>query len=49
MIEMDETEYKQAAVSDDCLYLILLFLGPEVRDMFLYGGEDIVECARDAV
>lgn len=49
MIEMDENEYKKSAVSDECLYLILLFLGPEVRDMFLFGGEDIVEYARDAV
>ena len=49
MIQFDESEYKQSAVSDEELYLILLFLGPEVRDQFLYGGETIVECTRDAV
>lgn len=49
MIQFDESEYKQSAVSDEELYLILLFHGPEVRDQFLYGGEDIVECARNAV
>jgi len=49
MIEMDESELKQSAVSDELLYLILLFHGPEVKDLFLYGGDDIVECARDAV
>lgn len=49
MIKFDETELKQSAVSDEELYLILLFHGPEVKDLFLYGGEDIVECTRDAV
>jgi hypothetical protein len=43
MIEFAEEEYKQSAVSDELLYLILLFHGPEVRDLFLYGGEPIVE------
>lgn len=49
MIEYDESELRQSAVSDDLLYLILLFHGPEVKDLFLYGGETIVECTRDAV
>lgn len=49
MIEFDEIELKQSAVSDELLYLILLFHGPEVKDLFLYGGETIVECTRDAV
>lgn len=43
MIEYDEEEYKQSAVSDNELYLILLFLGPEVKDMFLFGGEPIAK------
>lgn len=42
-IDFDESEYKQSAVSDELLHLILLFHGPEVRDLFLYGGDDIVE------
>lgn len=49
MIEFDESELRQSAVSDELLYLILLFHGPEVKDLFLYGGEVIVEYARDAV
>ncbi|WP_218643120.1 hypothetical protein [Paenibacillus odorifer] len=49
MIEYDEGELKQSAVSDELLYLILLFHGPTVKDLFLYGGETIVECTRDAV
>jgi hypothetical protein len=43
MIEFDESELRQSAVSEDLLYLILLFHGPEVKDLFLYGGEDNVE------
>lgn len=49
MIEFEESELRQSAVSEDLLYLILLFHGPEVKDLFLYGGETIVECTRDAV
>lgn len=49
MIEYDESELRQSAVSEDLLYLILLFHGPEVKDLFLYGGETIVECTRYAV
>lgn len=49
MIEFDESELKQSAVSDETLYLVLLFCGPTVRDLLLYGGETIVECTRDAV
>lgn len=43
MIEFDEAEMMQSAVSDETLYLVLLFCGPEVRDKLLYGGDDIVE------
>ena len=43
MIQYDESEYKKSAVSDEILYLILLFHGPEVKDQFLYGGDAVVE------
>lgn len=43
MIEFDESEFKSSAVSDETLYLVLLFCGPEVRDRLLYGGDAIVE------
>jgi hypothetical protein len=43
MIQYDEAEFLNQAVSDETLYLVLLFCGPEVRDKLLYGGDDIVE------
>lgn len=43
MIQFDEAEFKQQAVSDETLYLVLLFCGPETRDKLLYGGDVIVE------
>lgn len=42
MIEFDEAEFKSSAVSDETLYLVLLFCGPEVRDRLLYGGDNDV-------
>lgn len=43
MIEFDEAEFLNQAVSDETLYLVLLFCGPDVRDKLLYGGDVIVE------
>lgn len=37
MIEMDEEEYLQSTVSDEFLYMVLMLLGPEVKDKFLYA------------
>ena len=49
MIQFDEAEFLNQAVSDETLYLVLLFCGPEVRDKLLYGGEPIVEPVRSAI
>lgn len=49
MIEFDESMYLEAAVSDKTLELIFNFWGPDVRDLFLYGGDAIVEPHRPAV
>lgn len=40
MIEMDEDEYQESAVSDDTLHLVSLFCGPEIRDKLLYRRVD---------
>lgn len=42
MIEMDEEEYLQSTVSDEFLYMVLMLLGPEVKDRFLYSAVDDV-------
>ena len=42
MIEMDEDEYQESAVSDNTLYLVSLFCGPEIRDKLLYRRVDDV-------
>ncbi|WP_157764417.1 hypothetical protein [Paenibacillus riograndensis] len=49
MIEFDEAEFLNSAVSDETLYLVLLFCGPDTRDKLLYGGDVIVEPARTAI
>lgn len=53
MIEMDEEEYLQSTVSDEFLYMVLMLLGPETKDKFLYSAVDDVrlysESRRDAV
>ncbi len=49
MIQFDEAEFLNQAVSDETLYMVLLFCGPETRDMLLYGGEYVVEPARPAI
>lgn len=38
MIEMDKEEYLESAVSDEFLYMVLMLLGPEVRDQLLYSA-----------
>ncbi|WP_211749933.1 hypothetical protein [Paenibacillus sp. Marseille-Q4541] len=38
MIEMDEEEYLESTVSDEFLYMVLMLLGPEVRDQLLYSA-----------
>lgn len=43
LIEFDETEYLNQAVSDKTLYLVLLFCGSEARDKLLYGGGNNVD------
>lgn len=43
MIEFDEDEFLNSAVSDETLYLVLLFCGPDVKDLLLYGGDAVVE------
>lgn len=40
MIEMDESEYQESSVSDETLYLVSLFCGPEIRDKLLYRRVD---------
>ncbi|OMF47699.1 hypothetical protein BK136_02065 [Paenibacillus amylolyticus] len=40
MIEMDEDEYMESDYSDDVLYLVSIFCGPEVRDKLLYRRVD---------
>ncbi|WP_247898680.1 hypothetical protein [Paenibacillus pabuli] len=42
MIEMDESEYQESAVSDDTLHLVSIFCGPEIRDKLLYRRVDDV-------
>lgn len=42
MIEMDESEYAESAVSDDTLHLVSIFCGPEIRDKLLYRRVDDV-------
>lgn len=42
MIEMDESEYQESAVSDTTLHLVSLFCGPDVRDKLLYRRVDDV-------
>lgn len=53
MIEMDEEEYLQSAVSDEFLYMVLMLLGPEVKDKFLYTAVEDVRlhsfAIRDAI
>lgn len=44
MIEMDESEYQESAVSDTTLHLVSLFCGPEIRDKLLYRRVDDVRC-----
>lgn len=48
MIQMDESEYKAAAVDDDTLRLICAFNGHEVKDKLLYEGDAYGRCTRDA-
>lgn len=42
MIEMDESEYQESAVSDVTLHLVSLFCGPDTRDKLLYRRVDDV-------
>lgn len=42
MIQMDESEYMESDYSDDVLYLVSIFCGPEVRDKLLYRRVDDV-------
>lgn len=53
MIEMDEEEYLQSTVSDEFLFMVLMLLGPETKDKFLYSAVDNVRSdsfiRRDAI
>lgn len=39
MIEMDESEYLNASVTDDTLRLVAVFCGKETADKLLYTGD----------
>jgi hypothetical protein len=39
MIEMDETEYLNATVTDDALRIVANFCGKETADKLLYTGD----------